>query len=1030
MSQKNLQRLGEIIAARPDHAGVKIELPVQKDAAYMWKAASIHPMQALQNVHQRIVRKAMRNAADDAAKMLDASTALSRFFFFDAAAPQLLPPPEKVDTTTTNFIEERLEELVKQQGQLGKVIRRAAERWTDKGGGAPFLSDDKKAQLVTHFNKGVKELNGILGAVPYEAALGKAIDDFNTKLGVFNGAEVVVADDASALPSSPAVRFNEVQSITADLKDTLADKCTELGKIAKLLLDVTEDIAERVDGMSCIANLYVIDAFYLWRLMIKYRCTAAVPITADKKTAISGDLTSLLHNGAGMAWLTTWLTQRLANLNKALAALKEDKNLIFYLKGGRALYYCIGDKDKGTNDFDTSIVINPNLPVDEWYELFSKVHNCCFEELRKYKHELLQLMEEKSKDFSAHLDSFPLGGSGADLIAVAKDDETVANEEFLALWQELSPDAASENAKAELIDIGIPRRDTTEVWEAWHLKKDIEITDGVPRPGPLYYVNEYVTMVREALVPGSRSGRKSGKRLTRLADLLKADVVNSAIDVKMKEVPPWLLKDAMPTLNAFKHFGHAGQLMLRQLAEAYLLQEDCGYLEAFIKDFNTQCASPTTVLLPDDIETGLTKVKSEERAVAKAIAQNVQCFHLFSTRMEQHIKDRGAFFSSERTRGEFSRFVKAIYTASIFNKPEDELEIMFAITGSFAATLHAEYANYERMGDIEPFHRVDLTVFCRQGVDPDVVMEVTVPAIVGAYEAHPETPAYVTTASEGNIVNIFWSEEVTFPLNGSGAPEEVALTYRPLAIRLTVECRPTMPQLSFIWGYPVLGLRDLAWDYIRHAGLTEEFGARNRLRTTAEALTDLLTRHENPGMSDKGKGPPTVAKAAASGDDAAAVVADPVAPVGHEIAFADGFLVAQECAEWCYAAVTVMMRRVSNQPAAPVTQTNIVMEIYPAATLDNAVAQFGSVQGYVSLQGTISSSKPLPWADIKDLLDADKPIVFGTDRHYMLIIGYRGPNELMLWDPLPVGEGAKRWITYTDYKAAFAGGHGQTMYYA
>lgn len=1024
MTRTNLQRLAKFVQVK--HPGVTIELPVQKDAAYLWQAAAIHPMQSLQNVHQRIVRSAKRKAADDAARMTDGSAALSNFFHFNTTVPKILPQTKEAVPVTAGFIEEALETLALEQGQLGKLLRRAASYWDNPNDGSAFLSGAQKQQLADLANRRIEDLNRALAVAPHAASVAALIAQLDAELRKFNGAvaadEQPVGIEADAL-AGEALRYPALPTITAKLDAAPVATCRELGTLAKLMLDVIEKLAEHVNGISCIANLYVIDAFYLWRLMIRFRCTSAARIDADSKMAISGDLTSFLHNSdvGHMDWLTIWLTGRLANLHLALKAIDNNDDLIFYLKGGRALYYCIGAPEKGSNDFDTSIVINPNLAVDQWYRLFNEVHNCCLERLRQYKHELLQLMADNQDAFAAHLDRLEQkrapepeeAARGVVDQAEAPQPAPAAaagDEQFLALLQGLVPASKPENAKAELIDIGIPRRDTTEVWEVWHLKQDIEVSDGVPRPGALYYVNEYVMMIREALVPGSRSGRKSGKRLTRLGDLLQADAVKKALRKKKENFSSSRLVKIKDTLELFGDFRNAAELLFEQLAHAYLLHEDCGYQEEMIRDFNDQCEALRNAPLPHEIMTAVGPMEEPARTAATAIATNVNCFQLFSSRMEQHIKDRGAFFSSTRVRAELGRFVKAIYTASIFNKPEDELEIMFAITGSFAATLHAEYANHERMHEIEPLHRVDLTVFCRQDVNPDVVMEVTLPAILEAYASHPETPAYVPVRLAGNIVDIFWPEEVTFEHRSADSNENISLTYPPLAIRLTVVARPALPQLSFIWGYPVLGLRDLVWDYIRQAGLTEEFGVRKRLSATAEALTDILTWHENPEPSD------------------AAIDA---APAHHEISFAPNVLVAQAQPQWCYAAVTVMMRRHHELDAEPITQQQIVTEVNPAANAANMVTDYAIKPGYAWLPGSSAAGAALAWNVLTDLLGRNRPIVYGLPAHYVLITGYRqsraAGQQLLLWDPLP--DKGRRWMSYADYVAGFVGNACTNIWY-
>ena len=406
--------------------------------------------------------------------------------------------------------------------------------------------------------------------------------------------------------------------------------------------------------------------------------------------------------------------------------------------------------------------------------------------------------------------------------------------------------------------------------------------------------------------------------------------------------------------------------------------------------------------------------------------------------------------------------MKAIYTASIFNKSEEDLEIMFAIAGSFAARLHAEYADYEHMEDIEPFNRVDIRVYCREGHDPKTVMEVMVPAIVEAYQSHPETPEYrqalvdtarppTTPQYKASVSVVQRSTSSHAPssgdgalmapgaMTGTGAPTEVSevildlywpsdekmgdLTYAPLVVRFSVAQRELgWPQLSFVWGYPVLSLRDLAWDYLRLAGITEEFGARARYRKTAEALMDILTRYENPGVAGTGSAP-----APDDGEDDAPDLPPLGPPLGgpevrKEVDIAG---IPQAKPNWCWAAVSAMMRRYfADEDIDPPA---IVREMQPTAV----VGAEPDVQGplrLIGLRHEPGQGVTLSWDQVKAELDADRPFIFASGGHYYVATGYveQGANRrLRYWNPLPVGVGKQDFMTYDRY-ADIVGNNGAT----
>jgi hypothetical protein len=103
----------------------------------------------------------------------------------------------------------------------------------------------------------------------------------------------------------------------------------------------------------------------------------------------------------------------------------------------------------------------------------------------------------------------------------------------------------------------------------------------------------------------------------------------------------------------------------------------------------------------------------------------------------------------------------------------------------------------------------------------------------------------------------------------------------------------------------VLGLRDLVWDYIKECGQIEEFSARQRLRKTVDALTDILTKFENPVAQPVATAVPAMAAAAAVGG---LQPQQPALPVTHRDV--TGLTtIAQKNQNWCWAAVSVMMRK-------------------------------------------------------------------------------------------------------------------------
>jgi hypothetical protein len=954
-----LQKLGVLAGKAKGPRGLTVALPKQTDAAYIWKGASIHPMQALQNIQHRTVREALRPIVGDDERRDETGKQLGSFCYFDASTPKLLPTPDSL-AGDKHFLEERIADSKTKIQNIQRVIRKL-DTLEDPSGPGDTVKGKLKAQLV--------EVRKISSAVPSRSKklleLGASLDD--------------LSDDLDGI----------------ETEDTEG-----LANAAGRLLDIATSVENELQGYCCLANFHVIDTFYLFRLLVKYRFQSAEEITSDIKSDVSGAVTGFLHNGPDGAtrWVTEWLTAKLVALNVELGKI-DATNLFFYLKGGRALEYLLGTPAAGQNDFDTGIIINPNLPPAEWYELFRKVHNLCVRHLRQCKYEFIGLLDRNKDAFDAYvksLDKPPDSGEAADDDA---DEGGLAEEQAKReadLMMQLEPPDERASGKAELIDIGMPRRDTPEVWETWHLKSAaVKAGDGMVYPGPLYYIGEYVMMIRDALQPGSRAAKKSNKRVVRLSKLLNSDKTDAAVEHEITEMPGTLLPEALKATDAFGNDTKAVKIVLAQLAFAHLLREDAFFRERLDPYIKAKIAAKDTFApLPTEFSDAIKVLKPAEIATAKACGFADK----LAAQIEQHLMDRGEFF--RRQRKEFSRFVKAIYTASIFSNQAEELNLMFCVVGSFAARLHAEYADYEHMEDIEPLHRVDLKVFCKADADPGIVMDIIAPGIIEAYRAHPETPEYAVIESTNNSVNMYWPTEERMG----------EFTYKPLVIRLSVEKRKDWPQLSFVWGYPVLSMRDLVWEYIKECGHTEEVGARRRLRKTAEALTDIISKFENPGAKGIGASPPPVVL----------VVPDaPQPPPPPEVRRTVTGLnkIAQAQPNWCWAAVSAMMRGLYGGEV--VTQQQIVR-----AWAGNENDQ----QGPLQLTGITFNNRgqgvALSWTDVKAEIDADRPFVIASGQHYMVCTGYveqGASRKLLYWDPLPTGRGADKTISYDGYQGMIRG---------
>jgi hypothetical protein len=251
------------------------------------------------------------------------------------------------------------------------------------------------------------------------------------------------------------------------------------------------DPASQDPDLASVKMNSLIGTFYLFRLLINYQIGSGEAINEELRASVSGELTSLLHNNRQyMGWLSVWLQQKLAELGGKLNALG-GRNLIFFLKGGRALKSFLDRPYEGENDWDTQIVLNPDLPATEWYALFARAHDLVLQQLRVFKLEFNQLVEAHRGDFARYIRS--LGEAAVRPAAEEDDDEDAFFDPF-----EFAEGPHRASCKAELIDVGIPRRDSPAGIEEWRHLNDKLLGDAVKYPGYEYYLNEYLFMVRDA----------------------------------------------------------------------------------------------------------------------------------------------------------------------------------------------------------------------------------------------------------------------------------------------------------------------------------------------------------------------------------------------------------------------------------------------------------------------------------------------------------------------------------------------------
>jgi len=767
-----LQALAHVATMATAQAQVPIVLVPQHDAAFGWEAGAIHPMQALETQYQSIVRDAERLGNDPVEKRAFESTALSGFYFFEAGPPRLLgverdrPYRGQRFPLPTDALRHAAAEL------------RAAKDMYNAGVPAATRIADARAAAWR-----VCQL--FLPPANPEPVNAPSINQASALIQAVGPAPVVMKNIDNAL--------------------TLLDHA--------------------VAGDASVQMFYVIEPFYLSRLLVAYRVRSNTPVTEEEVTTASAALTGILN---AQAWLTAWLEHAMIDLELAIAEVDPNQHTRFFLKGGRALAYLFGQPQNARNDWDTQILIDPNLPPGDWYALYRDVSNQVLLTLVRMKDEFYSILSANA----AALQALPVPPP-------APPDPFADGPE--PAWDNIdqAPDIppSYENAftracKAELIDIGMPRRDTIELREQWaQLHNDIiRPTLGMPIPGYAYYVDEYIMMIREFFAGESRAPSKARKRIERLAELLDRDEVAVVIVHAMQSIPLTIWNVVAPVLTAFvatqpppaqEALRYALIVLLDQFAIAYEMRNDPGLAQEFAAFFAEWLPNEEVLAdYPPNFRFTL-PVNAESMADAIGFGQ------WMSDRLQVNFAGRAALIAAHRA--DIEALIRTIYDASVFNQ-QSEYDVQFAIGGSLAAKLHGEYQNAPN-AQLEQVSTVTIGIYFEGAhINAPTAIEL-VAQLVRDYIAQQPAPLFYLDETVPGTLRIFWADPQTIEPFGP---------YHPLAIEIIAKRVRERPLLSFIWGLPVLGLRDLIVEYQTRAAHIVEYTRRRELRATAAALTEML----------------------------------------------------------------------------------------------------------------------------------------------------------------------------------------------
>lgn len=777
---KALARVAQWVTSDSGHD--LVTLPVPKDSALGYKAASVHPLQILATEYQAIVNDATRGVTDFARRQRVESDEIGTFYFFDGAAPQLLGVGQG-------------------QGYDGDPFPIPEDALLDA---SKKLS---KAKALATLRRSGDEIRSVLHAA--HAQTGAVLGKFH-RIPMSDGWGV------------PAV-YNAGRALT-NLGHAIAAVNTvqDVDHVCKALTLAISNLEAALEGVGSVQMFYSIERFYLFRLLVRYKLHSDNLISPGEITAASGALTKLVTNGHD--FLTEWLAEKVVDLGSRVIAADGTGNTLFFLKGGRALNYALNTPQRGTNDWDTQIVINPTLPAERWYSIFLRVSNAALLALKDYRAELYMLMYHRGAQFEQQVDQAEGGGR-----------PTVAAKPAAAY-------SHSANVKAELIDVGLPRYDTVEAREQWRTLLGNILrypADGMPIPGYAYYINEYLTMTREVFSGASPSAGKINKRVDRLFQVLSqppVDQLAAQLAASLNASLP-LSVAAIAGLAIVQPIKNGLYYQLEYFHHAYRLDAEprmAAQFDAFFAASLPRILTLSGPLYPPGVRQALwageTAVQPDVSPGCTALADSIGFCQSISNQMQAHLEARAATITA---RPELDRFYRCLLTNSIFSQTE-ELEIQLAGDFAYAAAGFADYLQFGRPGDLDPTTYMSLGIYCaRANTDAPTVLELVQPVIqqclaetagtLGFDDDHPAPP---------NTVRVLWSEEMTFAPLGP---------YRPLAVEIGVHADPPRrPLLTYIWGVPVLSLRDLILGYQEHAAEIDEFGMRTRLTRTIAALSEML----------------------------------------------------------------------------------------------------------------------------------------------------------------------------------------------
>lgn len=829
----------------------RLLFPKQAAVSVMLGAVDVHPMQPLEVGYQRVIRAAAEAAGGGEAGRQAAATALDRYFRFVFSSPALVPSLGR-DTAASPFDEDLLRACRRSLRVLESRVGRAREA----GGDARQLQEISRSTVYA-----VRLIENLLSRIRMGV-------ERLTYLGLDPSAAAMVPGYARALAGLPRALAQA---------EGIGGRDGSFPGASSYLSAALQELLAPVEGLATSQSLFFIEPFYLYRMLVRFRLESSSPIDDDERTKASDTLTEILHEpvlgpdevypaelnwlGLFMAWVTTDLN---AEINRVGGA-----NARFYLKGGRAVAYRLGQAERGTKDWDTQVIINPHLPETDWYACFDTIHNAIVTKIALYRRLFMLLLLNPD-----HADALCRTVIAA-LTRPGPDDGPVPEPED---WHEDAPQpypeppvgaddeeppmpgAFAASCKAELLDVSLPRRASAEAFAQWRLLNENPITligggggEDVPCPGPGFFAIDLLTILREVLAGRSPSIRKAGKRLKRLSQMLRRwdRPIPAEMVLRYDEWFPASMHaiGQMPDRPSKR----LGYLMLRQFAAAYDLDLESPPLFPPVEELPTMLSQVFDRLfstaysenaLPPD--SGIPEIQGLPDPDLEGLSNAVRRVALISNIMETHLQHRAEALDLLDQQGEIRLAVDPIFHDEVWEAAEGT-ELRIGLCGAIGSHLQAtvNYPVGQLPVGLDPIVRVDSRLFFA-APEPSTVSGMALARDIVATQLEQSSgDRYACELRRNGLVLTVRDSHASVRFQ---APMfDLDIPYAPIVLLLTTA--PALdgwPLISSVDSAPVAPPRSLLLEFRQRTGAVDEYATRHRLEVTSQVIEDMLTRYDAP----------------------------------------------------------------------------------------------------------------------------------------------------------------------------------------